>query len=56
MINNNGIKVSGLDNFPLLSNNELHVWKVSTDITPEVFLAYKNVLNEKEVTNIYFFK
>ena len=56
MINNNGIKVSGLENFPSLSNNELHVWKVSTDITPEVFSAYNNVLTEKEVTNISFFE
>jgi len=56
MININGIKVSGLDNFPLLSNNELHIWKVSTDITPEAFSAYKNLLTEKEVTNISFFK
>lgn len=56
MINSNWTNVSGLDNFPLLSNNELHVWQVSTNITPEVFLEYKNVLTKKEVTNISFFK
>jgi 4'-phosphopantetheinyl transferase len=56
MINSNGTKVSGLDNFPLLSNKELHVWQVSTNITPEAILKYKNVLTEKEVSNISFFK
>ena len=56
MIDNNGIKVSVLDHFPSLPNNELQVWKVHTDITPEVFMAYKSVLTEKEVTNISFFK
>lgn len=56
MINNIGIKVSGLDNFQLLSNNEIHVWKVSTNITPEAFLEYKNVLTEKELSNLSFFK
>jgi len=56
MINNNGINGKGLDNFPLLSDNELHVWQVSTNITPKAFLEYKNVLTGKELNNISFLK
>ena len=55
MIDSSG-NSKGLDNFPLLSYKELHVWQVPTNITPEAFVEYKNVLSEKELNNISFFK
>ena len=45
-----------VEDFPLLSSGELHLWQVSTDITPTEFEEFKSVLVEKELTKVPFFK
>jgi len=44
------------EDFPLLSPGELHVWHVSTNITPARLLEYKNTLSEKELTKVRLFE
>ncbi len=43
------------EEFPLLSPGELHVWNVSTNITPARLVEYKNTLSKKELTKVHLF-
>ena len=56
MINSQATVGKKLDGFPELSAGEMHVWQVSTNITPAAFVEYKNVLTEKETARIPYFK
>lgn len=40
------------EDFPLLSPGELHVWHVSTNITPARHVEYKNTLSQNELTKV----
>ncbi|RKZ82261.1 MAG: hypothetical protein DRQ39_10935 [Gammaproteobacteria bacterium] len=44
------------EEFPLLSPGELHVWNVSTDITPARLVEYKNTLSKKELIKVHLFE
>ena len=56
MINSQAALGKKLDEFPDLSIGEMHVWHITTNVTPAAFLEYKNVLTEKETARISFFK
>ena len=56
MVNSQAALVKKLDEFPDLSIGEMHVWHITTNVTPAAFLEYKNVLTEKETGRIPFFK
>lgn len=45
-----------LEDFPVLSPGELHLWHVPIDITPVRLVEYRNTLSEKELTKVYLFE
>ena len=45
-----------LEEIPLLSSSELHLWQVSTAITPSAFEECKNSLSEQELAKVPFFE
>jgi 4'-phosphopantetheinyl transferase len=46
----------GPKDFPLLSSHELHLWAISTDVTPDILDGFKNALTEKELARAPFFE
>jgi len=44
------------EDFPLLSPGEMHVWQVSTNISPSKLAEYKNILTESELAKASFFE
>ena len=44
------------EEFPNLSPGELHLWRVSTEISPLSYEKCKNALSEKELSKVPFFK
>ncbi len=45
-----------MENFPSLYPGELHLWHVSSNITPARLVEYKNTLSEKELTKVHLFE
>lgn len=56
MINGKEVVIKRMENFPLLPPGELHVWRVSTSITPVAFVEFESALTEKELAKVPFFK
>jgi len=44
------------ENFPLLTSDEIHIWQVSTIVSPDEIVEYKNVLSENELAKVTFFE
>lgn len=44
-----------LENFPILSSGEMHVWNVSLDVSDSDYLFFTEALSEKELSKVEYY-